>query len=533
LIRRLHAASYLLPGFCLLLYGTLAFRGLHYGLPNVHHALSYNCDETTWLEALSRIKTEQRLNPHPQLAHPTFYLGIYGAALGTAGLLGWVPLHADKERLRQNPGLFARFYLVGRYLQILFGILLIASFWGVVRALWGPLAAGISTLLLSVTPAFIAASHFSQASLPVTALSFWSLACVLWDVRQNPSHRRWLYLGAFLGGLAISTKYSAFPIAPVLLYRAFQRTPRGRSLAETALVLAAGFFIGSPFALLAPQSFWAGFIHHSTENLEPVGGLWRKWLFPWTYSFRYALGGVAEIACIAAGLWHLYQKRFNTALVLWTAGLFAGILTVGYVATPGRVLIGIPVLLIGTGVMLADLARHGGAGRAAAYVLTAIIGAASLLPSLSIVDLRRQKPVQEQASEWIQTHIPRDRTIALPRSIYWWTPDVLYQSMAWPERMASPYKMVNLEFSIDTALKTRPDFILISDYEKYHCSLWPQSAPRCGEFIQWLDEGTMYAPARRFSRQVRWKGWRWDRPEGSLAFDDDLWTTSLTLYQRL
>jgi hypothetical protein len=527
------ALTFLLPASCLLIYLALAFSGIHYGLPKSDRVLSYNTDETTWLEAIGRMKSENRLNPHPTLGHPTFYLGIYGAALGTAGLTGWLPIRADKEWLRKHPDQFARFYLVGRYLQILFGVLLILSFWALIRTIWGATAAGISTLLLSVTPAFIAASHFSQASLPVTALTFWSLACLLMDGHRKPDHPRWVYAGALFAGLAISTKYSAFPLVFPLFYQIWHHRPQPRKTIVTAVFLALGFFIGSPFALLTPHLFLQGFIHHAAENVEPVTPLWRKILYPWTYSFRFAMGGFLEIVCIIAGVWHVTHKKWNPTLTLWMTIFIAAVTTVGYIATPERVLIGVPALVIGAGLLLAYGIKQGGMAKNATYVLTAVLFFATLLPTLSIVQLRRQKPLQTQASEWILSEITINRPIGVPRSIYWWTPDAIHQSMTRPERMAAPYRVINLDFSVENATQARPDFIVVSDYEKLHCSYWPAYTDRCGPFFQWLESGTTYRLVKRFDRDVRWMGWRWKRPESTPSFDDDLWATSLTIYERI
>src|SRR5205823_1786796 len=106
----------------------------------------------------------------------------------------------------------------------------------------------------SVTPSFVAASHFSQASLPVAALAFLSLGCLMLDAhyaRRNPG---WLLAAAFFCGLAISTKYSAFPMLLPIAYRTLQRrSPRLLWLGVT-LSAAAGVFVGTPFAFLDPTS---------------------------------------------------------------------------------------------------------------------------------------------------------------------------------------------------------------------------------------------------------------------------------------
>ncbi len=157
------------------LYLVFALAGIHYGLPHDNHLLSYNADETTWLEAVSLIKPGH-YNPHPHLAHPTFYLEVYGTTLAVLAKTGWLPNGQSKEWFRNHPDQFARIYLAGRYVQVAFGVLLLVAAWGVGQLVFGRLAAGLAVLLLAVTPSLVAASHFSQANVPVaTSWIPWAL----------------------------------------------------------------------------------------------------------------------------------------------------------------------------------------------------------------------------------------------------------------------------------------------------------------------------------------------------------------------
>src|SRR4051812_33317964 len=94
----------------LFLYIALALGGIRYGLPHKGHMLSYDCDEYTWLEALSRIKPA-KLNPAPELHSPTGYLWMYGAAVGVASAVGILPTGQSKEWYLAHPEMFARFFL--------------------------------------------------------------------------------------------------------------------------------------------------------------------------------------------------------------------------------------------------------------------------------------------------------------------------------------------------------------------------------------------------------------------------------------
>ena len=217
----------------ILLYLSLALSGIHYGLPVENHPLSFNCDETTWLEALSHLNPKQgKWNPHPQLQHPTLYLEAYAATVAILAKAGWIPSTKIKngfEPIRNNS---AAFIWPRAILQVLFGVILLIAVWRIASILFGASAAGISVLLLAVTPSLIGASHFSQANLPVASLAFLALGAMLIHEHKGGDERRWFYIATFLTGFAASAKYSAAPLALPLAYLCLrQREDRWRMMA--------------------------------------------------------------------------------------------------------------------------------------------------------------------------------------------------------------------------------------------------------------------------------------------------------------
>jgi hypothetical protein len=197
-------------GAILALYLVLSLGGIRFGLPDEGHLLSYNPDETTWIEGMALIQPSQgRYNPHPDFPIPTFYLMAYGAALGVGAATHWIPLGQSKAFFFTHRNLFARFYLAGRFLQGIFGLILLLAVWRSVSRWYGPPTAFWATLLLAVSPSLVAASHFSQANVPVTLLAYLSLACLVEESVSNSPRSNVLVAGAMLAGLAMSTKYSA------------------------------------------------------------------------------------------------------------------------------------------------------------------------------------------------------------------------------------------------------------------------------------------------------------------------------------
>lgn len=96
-----------------------AFGGIRYGLPDDDHILTYNCDETQWLEAFTYIQPSKgRWSRQPLLHRPAGYFLLYGAGIAAPGAVGWLPLGADKTWCGEHPEIFGLFFLVGRFLQV-------------------------------------------------------------------------------------------------------------------------------------------------------------------------------------------------------------------------------------------------------------------------------------------------------------------------------------------------------------------------------------------------------------------------------
>jgi hypothetical protein len=513
-----------------LLYFSLSWSGIRYGLPHENHLLSYNADETTWLEALSRLRPhEGKLNPHPWLAHPTLYLWVYGGTIAVLDKAGWISASQSKEWFRNNPHQFARLFLAGRILQIGCGFLLLIGMAFFAYRLYGYGTAVMSFCLLAVTPSLIGASHFSQANIPVTTLTFFSLGLMLLHEKDRTRYGKTFLRGAaFLAGLAVSTKYSAAPLALALLYWGWKSENRWQELLTLGVLGFVGFFIGTPFAVLAPESFWSGFRRMSALALEPrSNGLWDKLSFPFTHPLRHAMGTTLEIVSFLAFLWHLKSPQRSPTLLLTIAGLLLGITAAGYVASSARVLLLLPPLILLTAERLTLLGSHNRiAGRVSFFVLLST----TLLPSLSIATLHQREPHQKTVSRWIEENLPKSSSIGITRAVFWWTPPVIYVSAEHPERIENAYRVINLDFSIERAESLKPDYIVLSGAERTNDAPRYKGGP---ELLTWLDSGVAYSLVENFPREIGVGPWRWNRPEYHLYTDDDLWSPSFQIFKRI
>jgi len=519
----------------LILFSTLAILGVRYGLPDQGHILSYNCDETIWIEALGHLTAEHGYNPNPELNSPSFALLPFATASWIAMKSGWISPNHDKNYLHDHPEQFGRFYLIGRLLQAGSGVLLIYTVWLVARKMYGLLCANLACLLVALTPGIIAASHFMQPNLMVAAVAMGSIGLFLL-YEKEPERRSLLLWGSFFGGLALSTKYSAAPLLFIVLYTSWRSAPRWKNVAFCFGCYAAGFLVGEPFILFSLTRFMA-LSHRLTEQVivqTTVGAPARQnylvVLWGFRYALPYALGGVQWLVFLGCLGWlALRRQSEGLSLLLIALAIFAvSIASVGTVASPARVLIVAPLIsLVIARLISQGWERSSSWGRTILSSASVLILCSSGIYAVMITRLHRDIPTQKVTTEWILSHVPRNSKIGVPRVPYYWSPDILLESYYWPARVQNPYAVENLQFSIERA--RRVDYVMVAMQDRYHAQL---SGPGGMQFLQWLDSGQDFELVNAYERHLRWGPFRWSRPERYGLIDDDLWAYSYFIYKK-
>ena len=286
----------------------LRFAGANYGLPGV-----FNADEPHHINIAVSFGRGS-LNPG-MFKYPTLWMYVLFGAYGLY-FLGWSGL-GMRAGVRAFGHLFAwkqaSFYLIGRLMAAMASV---AAAFAVLKA----------SRTVSGNRAGLWAFAVMAASFPATELA-WSakpdslmlaLSALAWEraVRYQAGGGTWaLRASAILTGLAVSTQYTAAPLASAPVLAALLFAPAGgklRALGETALLGAAGFVAGSPYAPLEQAALLRDLGDHVTVNFhsDPVG--------------MRALGqlgwfsGFAPLTAVlvAAGAAALWRKSPRLALLL-------------------------------------------------------------------------------------------------------------------------------------------------------------------------------------------------------------------------
>jgi 4-amino-4-deoxy-L-arabinose transferase-like glycosyltransferase len=161
-------------------------------------------------------------------------------------------------------------YLLTRLLTAAFAVLTLPLVYRLTRRLFERKAALIATALVAISQLHVSSSHFITTDVPLTffvVLAAW----FCWDVFERGRGRDYALAGLIIG-LACSTKYSAYPIAVVLLASIVGRWWTRRDVSLSVVVVAglsaaAGFLIGTPYALIDVPNFLNGVAYEVRHNI--------------------------------------------------------------------------------------------------------------------------------------------------------------------------------------------------------------------------------------------------------------------------
>ena len=250
----------------LLAAAALRFPAVFWKLPGGTTQLNtYNSDEYTILVSIQAMDPA-RLDFNPvsekdplALSGGTFHTYLYAAALKALSLTGWLELTTDKEFYYSHPEEWARFYIAGRTLSAVFGLLTIWLVYLLGRRTYGGTAGIFAALLLAVTPSHIVYSAYMVKNVPET---FWAALSLyfLWKAAESGGGRDF-FLGGACAGLATATRFSSAPLlamipAALLLRPAGERSP-GKALGAAGAALLF-FLVTSPYTILDYPSFMKG-----------------------------------------------------------------------------------------------------------------------------------------------------------------------------------------------------------------------------------------------------------------------------------
>ncbi len=285
-----------------------------------------------------------------------------------------------------------------------------------VAAWWlaGPAAGLLAAALLAVCPLAVREAHFAKAD---TAASFAAALLVLALVASagRPGGRP-LAVGA-AGGLALATKLCVglLPATVLALLGAGPwRAPAWRRLALGSAALAAVFLVLDPFWLTAPAATWslARTLAHAVGDaswLPGADGVPGPLRYHATVSLGSGCGLGLALLALPALVWGLARGGGPRLVAVAVLGHWATLLASTMVLAR-FVLPALPGLVV-----LAALLVDATVGRRALAlaVAGALLVAAPLWRSATLVRLLGRTDTRALAAEWIAGHVPPDAPIVV------------------------------------------------------------------------------------------------------------------------
>jgi 4-amino-4-deoxy-L-arabinose transferase-like glycosyltransferase len=359
------------------------------------------------------------LNPHffnyPSLS---IYVQMGGQAALYAGMRAARAVGSTEEfrvRYHTDP---SPFYLWGRLLNVLFGVLTILMVYRLAPAggAGGRTVALAASLLLALNLFHTVRTQMIEVDVPLTFFVVLTLA-LLSSAVKNPSLARFALAGA-AAGLAAATKYTGavllVPIAAAywLSRRSGGGPPGWSRLVLAAAMLAVTFLLASPFVALDFSAFWADFAaerSHMRLGHFGVGGQ-PAWLY-YTIALGSRLVGWPALIMAAVGLVvSAFIKRQRWSIVIAAFAVPYAVAISSWAMMADRYALPlVPLLLLYAvvGVRFAvDLLPHAPRWRAGATAAAIVLLAAPMAWSLPRHVERYEPDSRTRCLAWLERHVP-------------------------------------------------------------------------------------------------------------------------------
>lgn len=317
------------------------------------------------------------------------------------------------------------FILTGRFLSVAAGTASVAILHAITLHLFDRPTALVSAALLAVTFLHVRDSHFAVTDVSMTALLLLALA-VLTGVRAQGSARRFAFAG-LLAGLATSTKYNGVLMLVPAIVSAFQpgvRAAPGR-LAAFGAAMAGGFLLGTPYAVLDPQRFWADFTEEAQHLTAGHGivlgiGWWHHLTVNLWYGMTWPL-----LACGLVGVALMIRRAPRAAVLLLSFPVvYYAVAGRGYTVFARYMIPVVPFLCISGAFAIVSMCRRFAtvlrwrAVTPTLAIVTLLVATPSAIKSWELDRLFGRTDSRVLAAEWIAAHVPEGATIYQTGSHY-------------------------------------------------------------------------------------------------------------------
>ena len=309
------------------------FYAIEWGVPGVDQPRAYHPDERMAPLVLSRMVPAKNNFDPLYFINPSFHYYLYGIILSPITRAAKVKapwqVGSYSDFLYYSPSVKKVWYLTGRILSALMGVLTVLGVFLLVRRLTGNEAlALLSAGFLSIYPAHVIQSHYMVVDVPAVMWTVFALYVFL--IALDSSRIGWAIAAGFVLGLGVSTKYTVVMIAlPMIIFAAMKswklyQSSRKKSnawrrplfiLSLCGLFSIAGFIFGTPYSVLDLQQFLGESGLHGIKKYNTFG-------FSLTTLFDTLFFYGSGLPMMVLGLAGTFYMVFKKESRLWPLAIF-------------------------------------------------------------------------------------------------------------------------------------------------------------------------------------------------------------------
>lgn len=472
----------------LLLSLIIRLIGIKWGLPNEEHFYPYYPDEYTVIMLLQRMEPE-KLNFYPEYypygriyPDPVSHFYFIGATYFLCSKLGIVTLTKDKKFYLSNVQEYAKLYLVGRWLSVIIGLLTIVVVYFIGKKIYSEATGLLSALFLGIAPLSVVYSKIMNVAVPVT---FWLVLAMLCTIKLvKTGNMKWYILTGIAAGLAIGTKYTAFPFLLVIGVAhtlSEKRIVLNKKIALSYLTAVLSFAIVNPYFVLFFSEFIQGFLGRfiSVALLQESK---HGYLHPLLSLLPCALGLPLFLLSLSGIFLAIIRKtKHDLILLTWILSYYlinahAGTNIIRYQNEQLPFLV-----LLASSFVFHDFKffKKAGFTHCKTYfriaIIAFVVGATLIRTEVCLSILTGTDP-RTEASRWIIANIDGGTKIGIPQKPLEWSPPVInmqyYSTTRYKDKPIDEpkYDIINLNWSPKKLLQEKPEYLVFigNEYEEVY-----------------------------------------------------------------
>jgi len=434
---------------------------------------SYHPDESNFIKAVSNMNPGKLdFNPH-YFYYGTLYIYIFAVVLVIGFFTGFIKPTTDILFYFLHPDEIARFYLAGRFVSAVFGVLAVYLTYCIARTLYDEKTGLLSALALCTAPALVINSHYIATDV---TMSFFICLALFFSIRiLESSELKWYVLGGISAGLAAQTKYNAglvllsIPVADFL--RRYDEKREMRYLISCwfdkksliSYLCATGvFLLLNPFIFLTPQEFREALLGGVLRTGPKITSVVNNFVF--YVKVLYQGAGFALFLTSIIGIIFAVIRRGKGDILLsfWVITNWIVLLLMSPLGDRHMryILLILPALLILSASFVAGLKER--MGKISGILFSLLIFLPSLLYSLAYDRVFMNENIRTTAGRWIAENIPAGSRIGLRRDPWQYeTPPINQRKYILCITTKNPEK------AAQALSEQKPDYFIISNAEFY------------------------------------------------------------------